>query len=33
MELLINKYEELSEKFENESVKLSKKLDVILKKR
>ena len=32
MELLINKYEELSEKFENESVKLSKKLDVILKK-
>ena len=32
MELLINKYEELSEKFDNESVKLSKKLDVILKK-
>jgi len=32
MELLINKYEELSEKIENESVKLSKKLDVILKK-
>ena len=32
MELLINKYEELSEKFENESVKLSKKLDVILEK-
>ena len=32
MELLINKYEELSEKFDIESVKLSKKLDVILKK-
>ena len=32
MELLINKYEELSEKFDNESVKLSKKLDLILKK-
>ena len=29
---LINKYEELSEKFDIESVKLSKKLDVILKK-
>ena len=32
MELLINKYEELSEKIENESVKLSMKLDVILEK-
>ena len=32
MELLINKYEELSEKFENENVKLSKKLDLILEK-
>ena len=32
MELLINKYEELSEKFDIESVKLSKKLDIILKK-
>ena len=32
MELLINKYEELSEKFDNESVKLSKKLDLILEK-
>jgi len=32
MELLFNKYEEISEKFENESEALSKKLDVILKK-
>lgn len=32
MELLFNKYEEISEKFESESVALAKKLDVILKK-
>jgi tetratricopeptide (TPR) repeat protein len=32
MELLFNKYEEVSEKFDLESVNLSKKLDVILKK-
>ncbi len=32
MELLFNKYEEISEKFEFESVTLAKKLDVILKK-
>jgi tetratricopeptide (TPR) repeat protein len=32
MELLFNKYEEVSEKFEFESTELSKKLDIILKK-
>ena len=32
MELLFNKYEEISEKFEFESVALAKKLDLILKK-
>ncbi|MDG1762417.1 MAG: hypothetical protein P8H38_04080 [Flavobacteriaceae bacterium] len=32
MELLFNKYEEVSEKFEFESTELAKKLDVILKK-
>ncbi len=32
MELVINKYDELSEKFEVETVKLSKKLDILLKK-
>lgn len=32
MELLFNKYEEVSEKFEYESTELAKKLDVILKK-
>jgi tetratricopeptide (TPR) repeat protein len=32
MELLFNKYEEVSEKFESESTELAKKLDVILKK-
>ena len=32
IELLFNKYEEVSEKFELESTKLAKKLDVILKK-
>jgi tetratricopeptide (TPR) repeat protein len=32
MELLFNKYEEVSEKFELESTKLAKKLDIILKK-
>jgi tetratricopeptide (TPR) repeat protein len=31
-ELLFNKYEEISEKFEFESIELSKKLDIILKK-
>jgi hypothetical protein len=33
MELLFDKYEEVSEKFEFESTELSKKLDIILKKR
>ena len=32
MEQLFNKYEEVSEKFEIESTKLAKKLDLILKK-
>jgi tetratricopeptide (TPR) repeat protein len=32
MELLFNKYEEVSEKFEFESTELAKKLDIILKK-
>ena len=32
MELLFNKYEEVSEKFEYESTELAKKLDIILKK-
>ena len=32
MEMLFNKYEEVSEKFEIETVSLAKKLDIILKK-
>ena len=32
MEMLINKYEEVSEKFDNETIELAKKLDIILKK-
>ena len=32
MEMLFNKYEEVSEKFEIETTELAKKLDVILKK-
>ncbi len=32
MEMLINKYEEVSEKFDNEMIELAKKLDIILKK-
>ena len=32
MEMLINKYEEVSEKFDTETIELAKKLDIILKK-
>ena len=32
MEMLINKYEEVSEKFDAETIELAKKLDIILKK-
>ena len=32
MEMLFNKYEEVSEKFDSETIELAKKLDVILKK-
>ena len=32
MEMLINKYEEVSEKFDTETIEIAKKLDVILKK-